>query len=183
MTLAAAALLLVQAAGGELPPVGTGTAPAAPVLAEACAGKLYEAFDFWIGDWTVFAKHDGKLVGRSTVEKINNGCALRETWRPEQGRPGGTINAPDLITGRWHQYWVDAAGTRVDLEGGLYHGSMVLSGSWQRVNGSGQNAVLRMTYTRLDRDSIRQLAEFSNDDGLTWEVSYDYLYLRAAKAD
>ena len=178
------ALALAQVASGELPPLG---APPVPVEqatpADACNGKLYEAFDFWLGEWNVFDKHGGALVGKSRVAKINNGCAVREDWLPLQGRPGGNLNAPDLITGRWHQYWTDSSGGRVDLEGGLYHGAMVVAGPWQRVNGTSQNAMLRISYTRLDADSVRQIAEFSNDEGLTWEVSFDYLYLRASAAN
>ena len=179
-----AALALTQAATGELPPIDA-AAPQAPPAApgDSCSGGAYAAFDFWLGDWTVYAKQGGSLIGKSRVEKINNGCALRETWLPQQGPPGGNLNAPDLITGRWHQYWVDAGGNRVDLEGGLYHGAMVLAGPWQRVNGSAQNAYLRITYTRLDADSVRQLGEFSEDDGLTWQVSFDYLYLRTVRGD
>lgn len=171
LKLAAMALAL-QSVPQELP-----AAEQVPVTAGTCAGKLYEAFDFWVGDWSVYAK-DGVRLGRSTVTKVNNGCAVRETWLPVQGQPGGNLNAPDLITGRWHQYWVDGSGARVDLEGGLYQGSMILSGNWRRINGSTQDAVLKITYTRLDQDSVRQLAEFSSDDGLTWEVSFDHLYLR-----
>ncbi|MFM5947863.1 MAG: hypothetical protein ACKOPM_01335 [Novosphingobium sp.] len=179
-----AALALAQAASGELPPIGTAPSPAAPAApAESCSGAIYSAFDFWLGDWTIYARQDGALIGNSRVEKINNGCAVRETWLPQQGRAGGNLNAPDLITGRWHQYWVDSQGNRVDLEGGLYQGAMLLAGPWRRVNGSSQDALLRITYTRLDADSVRQLAEFSEDDGLTWQVSFDYLYLRAGRSN
>jgi hypothetical protein len=179
-----AALALAQAAAGELPPLGTAPAPTPPPAeAEGCTSATYAAFDFWLGDWTVYAKQGGALIGNSRVEKINNGCAVRETWLPQQGKAGGNLNAPDLITGRWHQYWIDAQGNRVDLEGGLYQGAMLLSGPWRRVNGSTQDALLRITYTRLDPDSVRQLAEFSEDDGLTWQVSFDHLYLRASRND
>ncbi|HQV03628.1 MULTISPECIES: hypothetical protein [unclassified Novosphingobium] len=178
------ALALVQAATEELPPLGSAGPPvAAEAPADACSGATYAAFDFWLGDWTVYAKQDGTLIGKSRVEKINNGCAVRETWLPQQGKAGGNLNAPDLITGRWHQYWIDAHGNRVDLEGGLYQGAMLLAGPWRRVNGSTQDALLRITYTRLDPDSVRQLAEFSEDEGLTWQVSFDYLYLRARRGD
>lgn len=178
------ALSLAQAASGELPPIGAAATQVQPAVPrEACSGKVYEAFDFWIGDWTVYAKDHGKVVGTSRVEKLNAGCTVQETWRPDQGQIGGNINAPDLITGLWHQYWVDSSGQRVDLEGRLFQGAMVLTGKWQKVNGSSQNAVLRVTYTRLDKDSVRQLAEFSTDEGLTWQTSFDYLYLRSAQAN
>lgn len=176
-----AALVLALAVAGELPPVSTGAAEVAPVA--QCGGKLYQAFDFWTGRWNVFDRATGEPQGKSRIEKVNDGCALRESWAPQQGAASGSLNAPDLITGRWHQYWIDSAGQRVDLEGGLFHGAMVLAGPWQRPGTAGQKVILRITYSPLDRDSVRQLAEVSSDDGLTWETLFDHLYLREAASD
>ncbi|MBN8502600.1 MAG: hypothetical protein J0M19_15860, partial [Sphingomonadales bacterium] len=134
-------------------------------------------------DWSVYTKDGGALVGKSRVEKQGGGCTVRETWTPVRGSPGGSLNAPDLITGRWHQYWIDSNGQRIDLEGGIFRGTMVLAGRWRGAGGQGEDTMLRITYTPLDRDSVRQLAEFSGDGGLTWQVSFDYLYLRAARTD
>lgn len=179
-----AALAVLQAAAGELPPLAAPATPIPPTAeATTCSGPLYARFDFLLGDWNVFARDGGVQVARSRVAKINANCAVREEWQPIQGKAGGTLNAPDLITGLWHQYWVDSTGARVDLEGGPYQGRMILSGLWRGFNGSGRDAVLRLTYTRLDADSVRQLGEFSLDEGLTWEVSFDHLYLRATRAD
>lgn len=173
-----AAFVLAQAAATELPPLANGTGEQAQTA--QCEGKLYRAFDFWAGQWNVFDRETGQPLGKSRVTSTNNGCALRETWTPSQGTAGGSLNAPDLITGRWHQYWIDSAGQRVDLEGWLFNGAMVLAGPWQRPDRVGQMLVLRITYSRLDGDSVRQLAEVSGDDGLTWETSFDHLYLREA---
>lgn len=176
-----AALLLVQAAIAELPPSVADVAN--PAAAAPCEGKLYQAFDFWLGAWNVFDRETGEPQGSSRIEKINDECALRENWTSRKGVPGGSLNAPDLITGRWHQYWIDSVGQRVDLEGGLFSGTMVLAGPWQRPGTVGQNQILRITYSRLDGDSVRQLAEVSADGGLTWETSSDHLYLREARED
>lgn len=180
------AIALLAGSGGpagELPPLGAVPVQPAPALAsvpqDSCNSKLYALFDFWLGDWNVFTRETGALIARSRVEKINGNCAVRETWRPLQGVNGGSLYAPDLITGRWHQYWVDGAGTRVDLEGGPSLGRIVLGGAY----GGEPDTVLRVTHIRLDPDSVRHTGELSRDGGLTWETSFDHLYLRAGRAD
>lgn len=171
-------LALAQSAGGELPPASPASEPApAAAPADPCSGPLFAAFDFWLGDWNVYARGDGALLGRSRVEKVNSGCAVRETWTPVAGPVGGSLNAPDLITARWHRYWLDKDGQRIELEGGPYQGSMILAGPL------GKGTVLRITQTPLDRDALRLLAEVSTDDGLTWALLFEHLYLRAGSGD
>ena len=55
------------------------------------------------------------------------GCALREEWTSADGKNVGmSLNAYNQADQRWHQSWVDNAGTRLDLVGGLRAGAMVL---------------------------------------------------------
>ena len=177
ITALALALLAVQA---ELPPVAN--TPPAQAPADGCSGVLYTQFDFWLGEWNVYTRTGGQLVALSSVTKINGNCALRESWVPVKGASGGTLSAPDMLTARWHQYWTDSLGNKVDLEGGLAFGNMILAGEW-RGAGNQRAKLLRVTYTRLDADSVRQLGEVSDDEGLTWQMSHDYLYLRTKPAD
>lgn len=172
--------LALLAAQAELPPVSKAQPVEAP--ADACSGKLYTQFDFWLGNWNVFTRAGGEQIATSKVEKINGNCALRQSWVPVKGAPGGTLTAPDMLTARWHQYWTDSLGNKVDLEGGLAFGNMILAGEWRGAGGK-EAKMLRVTYTRLDADSVRQLGEVSDDEGLTWQVTHDYLYLRAKPAD
>ncbi|HEX4848411.1 MAG TPA: hypothetical protein VFV30_09720 [Novosphingobium sp.] len=175
----ALALALLAAQAGTADPV-----PVVPLPpADTCTGPLYTAFDFWVGQWNVFRKADGQQIARSAVAKINGDCALREDWLPLDGKPGGTLSAPDMITGRWHHYWLDGKGARVDLEGGLYYGEMILAGTWRGGGPGGADVLVRVTFTRLDADSVRQRGEMSEDEGLTWTPAFDYLYLRRTAAD
>ena len=102
---------------------------------------------------------------------------------PLKGTGGGSLNAPDPRTGRWHQYWLDSSGSRVQFDGGLVKDKMVLTGFWAGVSGPGQDGLIRMTYTRLDADSVRQFGELSTDQGLTWSTNFDFIYRRSKPAN
>ncbi|MEQ1498515.1 MAG: hypothetical protein ABL914_07620 [Novosphingobium sp.] len=176
MSFAFAAALIAQAAGA--------TAPAPPP--NPCAAPVYQAFDFWVGDWDVYPniKDPAKapLIARSRIEKLYGGCAIRENWMPVQGAGGGSLNAPDPATGRWHQYWLDSTGGRVEFDGGPVAGAMVLTGFWPGVAGPGKDGLIRMSYTRIDADTVRQYGQISTDHGMTWTDNFDFIYRRAKPA-
>jgi hypothetical protein len=161
----------------------TSAAPAAPPAPPppACATAAHAAFDFWVGEWDVYPSGKDRLVAHSRIEKLYAGCAIRENWMPLQGVGGGSLNTLDPATGRWFQYWVDGQGGRVSFAGGPATGKMVLTGFWAGVNGPGQDGLIRMTYSALDKDTVRQFGEVSTDHGLTWTTSFDLVYRRAAK--
>ena len=60
-----------------------------PAFAPPCEGKVWwadstagrEDFDFWVGEWQVFDRESGLLVGFDDVEKVFGGCAVRQHWR------------------------------------------------------------------------------------------------------
>lgn len=160
-----------------------GAPAAAPAPPPSCTAPIYAGFDFWVGEWEVYPniKDPAKapLVARSKIEKLYDGCAIRENWMPLKGGGGGSLNAPDPATGRWHQYWLDSAGGQVDFDGGPVAGGMVLTGFWRGVGGPGKDGLVRMSYTRIDANTVRQFGEVSADQGLTWTASFDLLYRRA----
>ena len=47
-----------------------------------CSASQSHAFDFWIGDWDVFAP-SGKLAGTNRIERIY-GCVLHESWKADK---------------------------------------------------------------------------------------------------
>ncbi|MFB3076453.1 MAG: hypothetical protein ACE1Y4_00450, partial [Lysobacterales bacterium] len=103
---------------------------AAPVLgaepADACSNDKAHEFDFWIGEWDVFA--NGKLVGTNSIQPILSGCVLQETWSGSQGSAGSSFNFHNPKTGKWHQFWVWRNGTTLDLKGAFKDGMMILEG-------------------------------------------------------
>ena len=102
-----ASLLLAQAAAAQ-------AAPPPP----SCEGEAYRALDFWVGDWDVYPNGRETLVAHSKIEKLYNGCAIRENWMPLRGNGGGSLSGFDPATGRWHQTWIGSAPGVVGFEGG-----------------------------------------------------------------
>jgi hypothetical protein len=175
MSIVAAIALIAQSAGAQ-------AAPPPP----ACAEPVFGGFDFWVGDWDVYPnlKDPAKapMVAHSKIERLYAGCAVRENWMPLKGPGGGSLNAVDPATGRWHQTWIGAQPGRVEFEGGRAGAAMVLTGWWAGVNGPGKDALIRMSYTPLDKDTVRQHGEQSTDHGLTWTTNFDFIYRRSKPA-
>ncbi len=177
--LSIAAILALQAAA---PAAAAAQAPKPP----ACDTARHGEFDFWVGEWDVYPnlKDPAKapLVAHSLIEKLYSGCAVRENWMPLKGTGGGSLNSVDPSTGRWHQLWIGSQPGRVEFDGGLADGKMVLTGWWSGIGGPGQDGMVRMTYTPIDPDTVRQHGELSTDHGLTWTTNFDFLYRRAKPA-
>lgn len=176
MSLIAAALLAAQ----------SGNAATKPPRLPACDTLGHAQFDFWLGEWDVFPnlKDPAKApqVARSRIERLYAGCAVRENWMPLKGAGGGSLNSYDPASGRWHQTWIGSQPGRVEFEGGLAGTAMVLTGFWAGVNGPGKDALIRMTYSPIDANTVRQHGEQSTDHGLTWTTNFDFIYRRAKPA-
>ena len=172
--LTAVLALFAQTAAAAVPP---------PVSPPTCSGPAYAEFDFWVGDWDVHpnAKDPVKapLVAHSKIERLYAGCAIRENWMPLKGPGGGSLNARDPETGRWHQTWIGAQPGRTEFDGGMAGKTMVLTGWWVGVNGPGKDGLVRMSYTPIDHDTVRQHGEVSTDHGLTWSDNFDFIYRRS----
>jgi hypothetical protein len=151
------------------------SAPPAP----PCSGAEFRQFDFWIGDWEVTS--GGQPAGTNSIHPVHGGCALQENWQGagEGGISGSSFNIFDQASGRWHQTWVDAGGTLLQLDGGLEDGVMVLGGQRPARDGSGM-VRHRISWTPGEDGSVRQLWEASKDEGATWNVLFDGLYVKMA---
>lgn len=154
----------------ETPPAASGS---------ACRAAEFHQFDFWIGEWDVTS--GGQPAGTNSIRRVHGGCVLQETWQGagEGGISGGSYNIYDQASGRWHQTWVDSSGTLLQLDGGLEDNSMVLSGRSPASDGDGKT-LHRITWTPNADGSVRQLWEASPDDGGSWNVLFDGLYVKRA---
>lgn len=178
---------LAQEAATEIPAEAPAEVPAeapaeAPAAISRCAAPEHRQFDFWLGEWDVMS--DGKPAGTNRVVSIQNGCALQENWQGAGagGISGTSFNIYDRATKRWHQTWVDAGGTLLQLDGGLVDGVMVLKGTRPAPNGNG-TAQHRISWTPNPDGSVQQLWEASQDNGSTWQVIFDGLYQRTDATD
>ncbi|WP_265562609.1 hypothetical protein [Sphingomicrobium arenosum] len=165
-----ALILMAQEAAPATPP------PSPP---PPCASEAHAALDYWVGEWNVYpTSRPEQKVAESRIEKLYNGCAVRENWMPTGRTGGGSLNSL-RNDGRWHQRWVGSNGETVDFIGGPNaNGDMVMTGWWSNYNGPGQHRFVRMTYFKLDDGSVRQLGEVSEDHGATFTPGYDLTYRR-----
>ncbi|NNE77030.1 MAG: hypothetical protein HKN31_08155 [Pricia sp.] len=140
----------------------------------ACCSDNHKAFDFWVGTWNV-TNPDGSLAGTNTIEKIENGCVIRENWVGANGEFSGTsINYFNLKTNQWEQLWVDNSGTHLKLKGNRTGNQMVLS-SDESTNADGKDYINRITWTLHDDGSVRQLWEVLQEGQVT-NIAFDGLY-------
>ncbi len=166
---------LVVAGCGLSVPGRAADPPPAP-----CAKPEHRQFDFWVGEWKVQGPK-GNPVGESSITSILGRCVILENWRGAGGSNGTSLNTFDATRGVWHQTWVDNQGGLLQLEGHATEGRMVLEGVQTRREGGPSRE--RITWEKQG-DRVRQLWESSTDEGKTWKVLFDGLYVRAgAKGD
>lgn len=144
--------------------------------AAPCSAPEYRTFDFWVGHWSVAtARKPAVIVAHSVIERLYAGCAIRENWMPRRaGGAGGSLSSYVKSKKGWRQTWVDASGAYVDFVGGWNGQAMVLTGLWPSPGHDHQ--LIRMTYTKNARGVVRQLGVSSDDNGKTWQPSFDFLY-------
>lgn len=168
----APALLLAmtaQACLADAPPAGAAAAAKPP----PCASAQHRAFDFWIGEWDVYA--GDTLAGRNSITAIEGGCGLAEHWQGARGGTGVSYNAFDRADGHWHQFWVSNQGYALRLTGGPREGAMVMEGDMPNPK-TGLVERQRITWTPNADGSVRQHWETRDATSGTWSTAFDGLY-------
>ncbi|MCI0407465.1 MAG: hypothetical protein L0191_02685 [Acidobacteria bacterium] len=157
--------------GSALAMLAWQAAPAAPA---PCAGAEYRQFDFWLGEWEV--ESGGKRAGTNRITRIQGGCALLEDWTGAEGTTGMSLNLYDPANKKWHQMWIDSDGLALFLEGELKDGKMTLA-SGPMPTRDGQVSRHRITWSSLPEGRVRQLWEQSTDQGRSWSVVFEGIYV------
>lgn len=132
-------------------------------------------FDFWLGDWDVY-NLAGQKTGTNSVYSFANGCALMENWTSALGNDGKSINYFDASTNKWYQHWMGSTGGALRYEGNFKNDAMRFEGF--TIDKEGKKTLQKLTFFKLDENTVRQLAETSNDDGKTWTTTYDFKYVK-----
>jgi len=137
-------------------------------------------FDFWIGDWDVY-NPARQLAGTNSIQKVLGGCALLENWEGSLGGSGKSMNWYNVQAGYWQQTWVASGASQQEYRHGRLEGT-TLRFLGERMTPQGKVDV-RLSFTPLAPNRVRQHAETSTDGGATWSATYDFLYLRQGSGE
>ena len=143
---------------------------------------VYRQFDFWIGEWDVYAKN-GKKAGDSKIDLILDSCIILENWKSanvSQGvyYAGKSFNTYNAATKQWQQTWVDNTGNTTEFLRGNGSDGKIVYYADKVMDPKGKSFMRRLTFTKLSNDKVRQFGERSDDEGKTWTTEYDLEYRR-----
>jgi len=147
-----------------------------------CSNAVYRQFDFWIGEWEAFGIN-GQKAGDSKIELILDSCIILENWTSATINKGiryagKSYNTYNAATKKWQQYWVDNAGGVTEYFNGHYEENKMILQTANIKQANGTYKILRMTFSKLDPDKVRQHGESSTDEGKTWKTDFDLEYRR-----
>jgi hypothetical protein len=150
------------------------TCCAQPSQANPCSTPEYHRFDFWAGDWDAFEAGSSSPVARTKVDRILDGCVLREDYQDTSGHKGRSFTIYDASRKLWHQTWVTNRGELLVIEGRLEGNDMMLSGSDR--TSDGKERLVRGTWRPVG-GGVREFAARSLDGGKTWKEWFDITFL------
>jgi ketosteroid isomerase-like protein len=145
-----------------------------------CSGPEYQQFDFWIGDWDALETGKREVVARTRVDRILDGCALREDYESTNGLKGQSFSLYDASRRIWHQIWATNKGQLLSVEGRLEDGEMVLSGAERTADGA--ERLVRGTWKPIN-GGVRETAVTSLDAGKTWQPWFDLVFRSHSSGD
>ncbi len=139
-----------------------------------CAAAEFHQLDFWTGDWDVFeVENPATQVARVRVDRILDGCALREDYQDTSGHKGQSFSLYDAGLKQWHQSWVTNRGQLLLLDGGLHGDEVVLSATEHMADGKSKR--IRSTWKPVN-GGVRETAVTSVDDGKIWKPWFDLMF-------
>ena len=141
-----------------------------------CSAPEYRQFDFWLGDWDAFDAGKAQVVARVRVDRILDGCVLRENYeRVKGGLHGQSLSLYDASRNIWHQSWATNRGELLSIEGKLANGEMVLAGAERSADGA--EKLVRGVWKPIN-GGVQETAVTSLDAGKTWQPWFDLVFRR-----
>lgn len=141
----------------------------------------FHKLDFWLGKWDVLDS-DGMKQGTNDIHPVLNGCAIVENWQGLGGDTGKSWFYFNPHTQIWRQVSVttqptDPGGIREkELIEEFDNGGLRFLG---KIDVDARRTVLdRTTLTPLPDGRVRQVIEWSSDDGQNWNIAFDAFYVR-----
>jgi ketosteroid isomerase-like protein len=170
---AVAAAVLFAATTG----VASGPTTAARTTSQsaACSAPEYHQLDFWIGDWDAYdVGEQQKPVARTRVDRLLDGCVLKENYLGVNGAEGQSFSIYDATRKLWHQSWVTNRGKLLLIEGQFQNGEMVLSGTDYFTP---THPIIRGAWkSDPAAGGVRETAVTSTDGGATWQPLFDLIF-------
>jgi hypothetical protein len=145
-----------------------------------CSGPEYRQFDFWLGDWDAFEAGKTAVVARTRVDRILDGCVLREDYEGANGLKGQSFSLYDASRRIWHQSWATNRGQLLTVEGRVEDGEMVLAGAERAADGA--ERLVRGTWKPINGGD-RETAVTSLDAGKTWQPWFDLVFRPHSSGD
>lgn len=138
----------------------------------------YRQFDFWVGEWDVVTTQGATPAGSSSIQQLLGDCVIYENWTSANSPYSGkSFNVYDRQTQRWQQYWVDDKGGKLFF----YNGTATATSMqfyWDNVLPAGAKQKGRLTFTKIDDNTVRQHSELFDDAKQEWTTQYDFTYRR-----
>jgi hypothetical protein len=143
---------------------------------------VYRQLDFWIGEWDVFGLN-GQKAGDSKISVILDSCIILEEWKSANAMQGlfysgKSFNRFNRMSQQWQQTWVDNIGGTTEYSKGKLEGSAMVFFTAPFNFRSDTIAIRKLSFHNLGPDKVRQHAEISKDNGVTWSTEYDLEYRR-----
>jgi hypothetical protein len=149
--------------------------------AEKASGMTPKGLHFWVGEWDCYSAKNGKLMGRNTLAFRVNKHVIHEQWKSE-GAPymGESWNHFDPIKKVWRQTWVGSGGdvTRFAADAETDVDGVMFVGKSFNPQQDGEKSLHKMHVRPIADGMVRQTGSTSKDDGATWTVSYDLIYVK-----
>jgi tetratricopeptide (TPR) repeat protein len=140
-------------------------------------------FDFWAGDFDAYPSLSTAATpgGQLHNTREYDGCVFIEHWMPiaSSGLPGMSMSYYDSDRRAWRFIWNDDQNGSIQFVGGLHDGAMEFEGS--TLNADGSRLLARNVLRPLAADTIRHTFSTSSDNGTTWTVQTDQLFVRRVK--
>lgn len=140
-----------------------------------CCTSNHQAFDFWIGDWTVYNPSE-KIVGTNKVVKMQNGCVIQENWEASNKTNTGTsYNYFNKNDSTWNQIWVSSTGNILNLKGNPNeNGEMVLKS--KLVKSSKGNYYNQIIWSKNEDGSVTQRWDILNENSEPISIAFEGIY-------
>lgn len=136
-----------------------------------CSAPEYRQFDFWVGNWEAFDR-DGKLLGHTLIEKIEQGCVLQEWWRGNgaENGAGTSLSMYDRKHKLWRHTWASVRGNFAPIDGGWQGNRMLMTGYF--VNDRGEREFHRTVWEPAP-GGVHHRWDSTTDGGVTWNVIHE----------